>query len=155
MAEEIRYMVRMAGKDLDGKKPVRHALVRVNGVGPSMANAIVRVLNLDPNKQIGTLPDSDIKKIEDFLQNPLKFNIPGWIINRKKDWVTGKDMHLVSAELEFANRKDVDRLKLIKSRRGMRHAMGLKLRGQRTKSTGRKGRSMGVRRKKGAKKGKV
>jgi len=147
MAEEIQYRVRLAGKDLDGKRTVRHAITGVVGVGTSMANAIVNTLNIDPNKQLGALPDADVKKIEEFLQDPLKFKIPLWMVNRRKDWASGKDIHLVSSELAFTKDRDIGRLKSIRARRGMRHALGLKLRGQRTKSTGRKGRSVGVSRK--------
>lgn len=156
MAEEIQYRIRIAGKNLDGKKPIRQALSGVRGVGPSLANAIVKILQFDPNKQLGAFSDVDIKKIEDFLENPFKFNVPTWMVNRRKDWATGKDLHLVSADLEFTSNRDVDRLKAIKARRGMRHAMGLKVRGQRTKSTGRRGKTVGVSRKKAvaAKKGK-
>jgi small subunit ribosomal protein S13 len=151
MAEEIRYMVRIAGKDLDGKKPVRHAIKGVKGVGSSLANTIVKVLNLDPNKQIGAFSESDIKRIEEFLQDPFKFKVPDWLVNRRKDWATGKDMHLVSADLEFTQNRDVDRLKAIRARKGMRHALGLKVRGQRTKSTGRRGKTVGVSRSKAKK----
>lgn len=155
MAQEFRYMVRMAGKDLDGKKPVRLALSGINGVGDPFANAVIRVLNLDQSKQIGMFSDDEIKRIEEVIHDPFKFNIPVWMVNRRKEWVTGKDTHLVSADLEFSQSRDVDRLKEIRARKGLRHAFGLKVRGQSTKSRGRTGKTVGVSRKKAmeAKKG--
>ena len=148
-------MVRLSGKDLDGKKPIRLALAGVVGVGDPFANAIIRVLNLDQKKAIGMFSDEEIKKVEEVIHNPFKFNIPVWMVNRRKDWTTGKDTHLVSAELEFAQTRDVERLKEIRARRGLRHAFGLKVRGQSTKSRGRTGKTVGVSKKKAmeAKKG--
>ena len=60
---------------------------------------------------------------------------------------TGKDTHLISSELIFRTKKDIDLAKEIKSWRGYRHAYGLKVRGQRTKTTGRAGKSLGVKKK--------
>lgn len=148
MAEEIRYLVRISGRDLDGKKPLRIALAGVKGVGDSFANAIIQVLNFDPKKQIGFFSEEEIKKVEEVLHDPFKFNIPVWMVDRRKEWATGKDLHLVSSELEFAQTKDIDRLKGMRARRGMRHAFGLKVRGQSTKSRGRTGKTVGVSKKK-------
>ena len=143
---EFRHIVRLAERNLDGKLPIKLALTKIKGVGDMMANAIVKNMELDPKKKIGEFEDESIEKIEEFVKNLQ--GVPHWLLNRKKDPVTGKDMHLVSSDLKIANKGDLDRLKKIKAYRGMRHAYGLKVRGQRTKSAGRKGKTVGVHRRK-------
>lgn len=147
MAEEIKYRVRIAGKDLDGTKPVKQVLPGVRGIGVSFSNVILKSLNINPTQKMGTLKDEEIKRIESFLEDPLKLNIPKWLLNRRNDRITGKTQHLVGAELQLTQSKDIETLTSMKSRRGLRHAFGLKVRGQETKSRGRGGRAVGVSRK--------
>jgi small subunit ribosomal protein S13 len=68
-------------------------------------------------------------------------------LNRRKDLETGKDGHLISADLVLRNKMDIEQMKGIKSWRGYRHAYGLRVRGQRTKTTGRAGKALGVKKK--------
>jgi len=56
-------------------------------------------------------------------------------------------MHLLSADLVLRTKMDIDDAKNIRSWRGYRHAYGLKVRGQRTKTTGRAGKALGVKKK--------
>jgi len=97
--------------------------------------------------RVGFITDSDIAKIEDVIRDPAKYGIPGWLFNRRKDSETGKDVHLLSAELIFKVKTDIDQAKEIRSWRGYRHAYSLKVRGQRTKTTGRAGKALGVKKK--------
>jgi len=143
---EFRHIVRVAATELKGDTPVQLALTRIKGVGPTFASATVKALGLDPKKKIGEFSDKELKELEEFLKNPK--GLPTWLLNRRRDPFTGKDMHLVSSDLTIQLKQDLDYMKKIKSYRGMRHAFGLKVRGQRTKSTGRKGRTIGVQRKK-------
>ena len=53
-------------------------------------------------------------------------------------------MHLVTSDIAFNIRNDVEREKTLFSWRGYRHMYGLKVRGQRTRCTGRKGGAVGV-----------
>ena len=143
---EFRHIVRLAEQNLKGNTPIRLALTKIPGIGDQMANAIIKVMELDPSKKIGEFSDEEVEKLEAFIKNPQ--GIPSWMLNRRKDPVEGKDLHLVSSDLKIAIKSDIDRMKKAKTYRGMRHAYGLKVRGQRTKSTGRKGRTVGVQRKK-------
>ncbi|MCK5587977.1 MAG: 30S ribosomal protein S13, partial [Candidatus Lokiarchaeota archaeon] len=59
-----------------------------------------------------------------------------------------EDLHLLAARLKLKTKTDVDLMKKLKTHKGIRHAQGLKVRGQRTRTTGRKGRVVGVRLKK-------
>ena len=143
---EFRHIVRVAATELKGKTPVKIALTKIKGIGPAISNAIIEILDLDPNKKIGDFEDLELSKLEEFLTNMKE--VPEWMMNRKKDPVTGNTHHLVSTDLKLSLKNDTDFMKMIKSYRGRRHAFGLKVRGQRTKSTGRRGKTVGVHRKK-------
>ena len=146
--QELRGIVRLAGADMEGGKQLFIALRKVKGIGPAMASAIIKAGSFEPREKIGLLPDADIKKIEDIMTNPKKYHIPYWMYNRKKNPETGDDQHLISAELTFANRQDIKNLIDMKWYRGTRHMYGLPAGGQRTRSSFRKGKSMGVVKKK-------
>jgi len=147
-SEGFKHIVRIAGCDLDGTWKLLPALTRIKGVSFSFANAIVRVLELDPNVRLGWLSDREIEAIKDVIANPKKYGIPSFLYNRQRDLETGEDLHLVGADLEWRQRLDIERLKRIRCWRGWRHSLGLKVRGQRTRTTGRKGRTVGVIRRK-------
>ncbi|RLG17601.1 30S ribosomal protein S13 [Nanoarchaeota archaeon] len=131
---EFRHIVRIAGTDLDGSKPVYIALKGIKGVSFMFSNAVAKALNIDRRKRLGELSEKEIQKIEEALSNPIKYGIPPFLLNRRKDYATGEDKHLVSSDLELTQDMDIKRLQKIKSYRGIRHALHLPVRGQRTKS---------------------
>jgi small subunit ribosomal protein S13 len=145
---EFRRIIRILETDIDGELPVIYGLSAVKGVGYNYALATCRVLGLDPAMKIGYLTDDEIKNIESVVKEPRKYNIPSWYYNRRKDYATGEDSHLVGSTLLFYVKEDIEHEKRIKSWRGIRHALGLKVRGQRTRTTGRAGITVGVKRKK-------
>ena len=105
-----------------------------------LANAVCKVLNLDRKKRCGDNQIKEVEKIEDCIRNPAKYNIPSWLFNRRRDRDSGEDRHLLSADLDLRKQFDIRLMRKIKSYRGVRHASGSKkVRGQRTKSTGRSG----------------
>jgi small subunit ribosomal protein S13 len=146
MSKELRTLIRVLGQDIDGTKTVVYALAQVKGVGRNLAYAIVKALNLDPNMRFGYLSDKDIKRIEDAVRNPLQYGVPSWLLNRQKDPERGTDSHLIGSDLILRIKTDIDLMKKIRCWKGIRHMLGLKVRGQRTKTTGRKGMAVGVRR---------
>jgi small subunit ribosomal protein S13 len=148
MPEELRHVVRLVGKDLDGTKAVHRALCQIKGVSFSFARAVAYAAGVDPFRKLGTLGDEEIAKLERVLRDPLGHGIPAWMLNRRKDYVTGKDMHLLEADIDLTVKADIGRERRIRSRRGIRHELGLPVRGQRTRTTGRKGMTVGVTRKK-------
>ena len=147
MSQEFRHILRIAGSDVAGTLKTVYALTEVKGISLSLSNAILKKAGVNPDMRVGFLPESDVEKIEDVIKDPSKFNIPNWLFNRRKDAETGKDMHLMSAELVLRTKTDIDQAKEIRSWRGYRHAYGLKVRGQRTKTTGRAGKALGVKKK--------
>ncbi|KXB04301.1 30S ribosomal protein S13 [candidate division MSBL1 archaeon SCGC-AAA261O19] len=144
----MKGIVRLAGRDLKGSRRVQAALTSLKGVGASMAKAVVRATGLEGTEKIGSLPDETIKELDDVIHNPASHDIPPWMLNRRKDIETGEDRHLLGGDIEIAERADIGREKHVRSRRGIRHERGLPVRGQRTRSTGRKGMTVGVERKK-------
>jgi small subunit ribosomal protein S13 len=135
LGDESFKIIRLAESDLYGNKKLTHALTTIKGVGWSYANAIVKTLNLE-NKLVADLSDAELDKIKDALQNPAKYNIPSWLFNRRKDRIRGDDVHIVSSDLVFAKKMDVESLKKIKCYKGVRHIYNYKVRGQRTRSRG-------------------
>lgn len=146
-SQEFRHIVRILGSDSAGTLKVSYAVTSIKGVGLSLSNAILKKAGINPDLRSGFLTEADISKIEEIVKNPAKYGIPAWLFNRRKDSDTGKDMHLISAELILKTKTDIDDAKNIRSWRGYRHAYGLKVRGQRTKTTGRSGKSLGVKKK--------
>lgn len=147
-SQTYRHIVRIAETDIAGAIPLAWGLARIKGVGYNMAMAICKILGYNPNMLIGYLTDEDVEKISDVIKNPHKYGFPSWMLNRRRDYETGAHLHLVSSELIFYARQDIDREIRIRSWRGIRHALGYKVRGQRTHTTGRIGPTVGVARKK-------
>jgi small subunit ribosomal protein S13 len=149
MAEEIRYIVRIAGKDLNGNKPIFMAIKGIKGIGMRMGRIISYLFEKETkipfDTKIGTMTEEQDRKLEEILLQPEKYGVPQWALNRRKEFDSGIDRHIVMNDLDFALRKDLQRLNEIKSYRGLRHSWGLPVRGQKTRSTHRgKGGVVGV-----------
>jgi len=145
--EEFKHIVRILDTDLDGKRSVVHALCGIKGIGWRVAKVIVNSTGIDPGVKMGNLSDDEIERIKGAI-NAAEKRLPWWMLNRRRDILTGEDKHLMGADQVLQLREDVNLLRKIRSYRGIRHERGLKVRGQRTKSTGRRGLVVGVIRKK-------
>ena len=119
-------------------------LTQIKGVGYMFANTILSILKINPDQRIGYLSPEQIQSIESIIKNPSTSNFPSWFLNRRKDVETGEDKHLITSDIAFTIRNDIEREKTNGSWRGYRHMFGLKVRGQRTRCTGRKGGAVGV-----------
>ena len=144
----FRHLVRIKSTDLEGYLPVTLGLSRISGVNNRLAEAIVRTLNIPLSERIGYLTDTTIKEIEGIISDPISAGIPAWLVNRRKDRQTGDDLHITEAQLILQNKQDVERYIRMRSRRGIRHSFKLKVRGQRTRTHGRRGSTVGVSKKK-------
>ncbi len=147
MSQEFRHILRIAGSDVAGTLKTVYALTEVKGISLSLSNAILRKANVNPDLRVGFLTESDVTKIEEVIDDPAKYSLQPWLFNRRKDAETGKDMHLTSADLVLKTKNDIEQAKEIRSWRGYRHAYSLKVRGQHTKTTGRAGKALGVKKK--------
>ena len=144
LSTQYENLIRILGNDIPGEKKILVGLTQIRGVGMMFANSIINHLNIDPNSKIGYLNSEQIASIEKVIQDPQSSSFPTWFLNRRKDAETGKDLHLVTSDIAFNVRNDIEREKGVFSWRGYRHMFGLKVRGQRTRCTGRKGGAVGV-----------
>jgi len=137
-----RGIVRVVDVDLDGRKPLHRALLGIKGVGTNFAVIVERVFSeetgIDPSTPLGNIPEDKIPLLEDIIRNPLAHGVPSWAVNTPKDMDTGEDKHYVGVDLEVKERTILKREADMGSYRGLRRVWGLKVRGQRTKSKGRK-----------------
>jgi small subunit ribosomal protein S13 len=142
--EEFKHILRIAGKDIDGSRKSVVALSQVKGVGYNLSQVILQSLNINPYLRIGFLTDKELSDIENALKNISTVGVPKWYLNRQKDMDSGTDMHLITSDLDFTQSNDVEREKSVMSWRGYRHMFGLRVRGQCTRTTGRKATAVGV-----------
>ena len=144
MSSQYENLIRILGNDIPGEKKTLIGLTQVRGIGYMFANSILQILKIDPDSRIGTLSQENISSIEEMIQDPKSANFPTWFLNRQKDVETGDDLHLLTSDIAFNIRNDIEREKGVFSWRGYRHMYGLKVRGQRTRCSGRKGGAVGV-----------
>jgi small subunit ribosomal protein S13 len=142
-------IVRILSEDIEGGMKIYPGLAKIKGVSWSLSNAVCKKLKLDKNRKIGSLTQAEIKKISEFIKDP---KLPQYLLNRRRDFSTGEDKHLVGSDLELQKEFDIKRLKKIRSYKGIRHSVGLPVRGQRTRGNFRKNRRKGAGIKKKSKK---
>lgn len=149
--EHFKGIVRLAGKDMSGELKLKRALVYVRGVGnslaPSLTEIICKELNLQPDIAIGDLNHEQIEKIDSILFNAHNYMVMPYLLNRRADPLTGSNSQIIMGDLLFRQSQDIEGEKKLYTWRGYRHAYGQKVRGQRTRNTGRSGIAVGVLRK--------
>ncbi|MFA6088996.1 MAG: 30S ribosomal protein S13 [Candidatus Woesearchaeota archaeon] len=146
--KQFRHVVNIASTDINGDKKLLDAIRQIRGVSFMYGNAIILVSGYDRSMKVGYLSKEEVLKFEDILKNPKKYNIPIWLLNRRKDFETGEDLHVVGATLSYTVENDIKQLKKIRCWRGIRHSANLPVRGQRVKSNFRKTKSANSKRKK-------
>jgi small subunit ribosomal protein S18e len=109
---------------------------------------ICKIARIDPRRRAGELSEAEVNKVNEIIADPESFGVPKWFLNNRDDFKDGKTTHLASNNLDTKMRENLERLKKIRSHRGLRHYWGLRVRGQHTKTTGRRGATVGVTKKK-------
>jgi small subunit ribosomal protein S13 len=132
------------GNDIPGERKSLVGLTQIKGIGYNFATAILDTLKINTNSNIGNLSDANVEAIEKIILDPIGANFPTWFLNRNKDIETGANLHLLTSDIPFTLRNDIERERITASWRGYRHLSGLKVRGQRTRTSGRKGGAVGV-----------
>ena len=127
---DYKYLVRIANTDLNGAKSTSQALIKIRGINFMYANMVCNLSGVVRQKKVGYLTESEVAKLDDVLKNPSKYNVPGWMMNRRKDYETGEDQHLITSNLIFVQSNDIKKLKRIKSFRGMKLSAGKRERGK-------------------------
>ncbi|CEQ38811.1 SPOSA6832_00277 [Sporobolomyces salmonicolor] len=157
---QFQHILRLLNTNVDGKRKIMYALTEIKGVGRRYANIVCKKADVDLTKRrqnggriaggsarhdgkgAGELNPDELERIVTIMQNPGQFKIPNWFVNRQKDIVDGKTGfssslcdsrkygHLLSNQLDSKMREDLERLK------------------KHTKTTGRRGKTVGVSKKK-------
>jgi small subunit ribosomal protein S13 len=148
---DFKYIVRIANTDIDGDKTVIQGLTSIKGIGSRLSVLVVDETGIDGYLKMGDLKDNQIEIIKKVLES-INEKAPGWMLNHRKDYDTGEDIHLVGPDIDLKLRDEINMMKKIRSYRGIRHETGLRVRGQRTRANNREGLSLGVS-KKSAQKG--
>ncbi|VDB87434.1 unnamed protein product [Peniophora sp. CBMAI 1063] len=147
--QQFQHILRLLNTNVDGKRKVMYALTEIKGVGRRYANIVCKKADVDLAKRAGELNSDELERIVTIMQNPTQFKIPTWFLNRQRDIVDGKSGQILSNGIDSKLRDDLERLKKIRAHRGLRHYWGLRVRGQHTKTTGRRGKTVGVSKKRG------
>ncbi len=147
LGDDFNYILRLADSDIDGLSRIGMGLTSVKGVGARTALAICEIAGVDKEKLGGKLTDEEQQKIRDAIES-YPTEVPLWMLNRQRDIETGDELHLFSMDVTMTQDDDISRLSATKAYRGLRHAARKRVRGQRTRSNGRSGLTLGVQRKK-------
>ncbi len=145
--DNFKFIVRMVNTDINGELSVLIGLTRIKGIGLRAAQTIAKLAGIDFASQMGMLDDAAVLKLEETVNSYVEL-VPTWMVNRQHDWGSGDDMHLVGIDVDIVLKDDINRMKMIRCYKGIRHERGQKVRGQRTRSNGRTGLQMGVIKKK-------
>jgi small subunit ribosomal protein S13 len=141
--EDIQYFVRIGQNDLDGTKSVERSLTELNGIGHRAVRIITEKAGVDRRETFGALDDEKIDEVVDLVEG-FADEVPEWLTNHRNDFFNGETTHKTGNDLDLTRRQDINRMKMIDSYKGVRHKRGQKVRGQRTKSTGRTEGTIGV-----------
>ena len=106
---EYQHIVRILGNDIPGEKKTLPGLTQIRGVGYNFANAILTRLGIEPSSSMGYMDEETAKKIEDIIKDPREAGFPVWFLNRRKDMETGEDKHLLTSDIQFTIRNDIER----------------------------------------------
>ncbi len=107
-------MARIAGVELEDNWRVAYALTKIKGVGWSLSEKILDSLKIGSSKRVSDLTSDQIAKI-----------------------VSKMDEYATEGDLIRKVREDITRLRTTGSYKGIRHARGLPVRGQRTRTNAR------------------
>ena len=141
--DDFQYIVRISNTDIDGDKNIVYGLTSIKGIGMHMATLIMEKTGMDRNLKMGKLSESQIKKLQDAIDSIID-DAPKWMLNHRKDYDTGEDLHFIGPEIDMKLRDEINVMKKIRSYRGIRHERGLPARGQRTRANNRHGLTLGV-----------
>ena len=147
LGDDFAYILRMADSDVDGLRPIAIGLTSIKGVGMRTSQQICRLAGINGKTLGGHLSEEEQDSLRSAIDD-YATTVPWWLVNRQRDLGTNEDAHIVAMEVKMTRDDDISRMAGIKAYRGMRHRSGHKVRGQRLRSNGRKGSTLGVEKKK-------
>ena len=137
ITEEFQHILRVLNTNIDGNTKILYAITKIPGVGRRFSHVVLKKAEIDSHKRAGELTKEEVERMVAVIANPTQFKVPNWMLNNQKDFVSGKDEHLVSTGMHTKLRNNLERLKKARVHRGLRHYWGIRVRGQHTKTTGR------------------
>jgi small subunit ribosomal protein S18e len=146
--DDFQHILRLLNTNVDGRQKIMYALTSIRGIGRRFSNLVCKKAEVDMKKRAGECSAEELERLMQIVANPRQYKIPDWFLNRQKDYKTGKFAQLSSQQIDSCLREDLERLKKIRNHRGLRHYWGLRVRGQHTKTTGRRGKATGAVKKK-------
>lgn len=138
VGDDFQHILRVLNTNVDGRTKVMYALTQIRGIGRRFSNVVCKKAEIDMGKRAGELSAAELESLMVIVSNPRQFRIPDWFLNRQKNYKDGKYLQQVSNQLDTTLRDDLERLKKIRNHRGLRHYWGIRVRGQHTKTTGRR-----------------
>ncbi|KAJ3203140.1 ribosomal 40S subunit protein S18B, partial [Clydaea vesicula] len=139
--DQFQHIIRLLNTNIDGKDKVMYALTAIKGVGRRYSNIVCKKADVDISKRAGELSNDELERLVTIIQNPRQYKIPDWFLNRQKDIKDGKYSQVLANGLDNKKREDLETLMKIRCHRGLRHYWGIRVRGQHTKTTGRRGKT--------------
>ena len=139
VGDDFQHILRVLNTNVDGRTKFMYALTQIRGIGRRFSNVVCKKAEIDMGKRAGELSAAELESLMVIVSNPRQFRIPDWFLNRQKNYKDGKYIQQVSNQLDTSLRDDLERLKKIRNHRGLRHYWGIRVRGQHTKTTGRRG----------------
>jgi len=139
MTDDFTHILRIMNTNVDGTNKVMFAMTCIKGIGRRFSNIVCKKADVDMRKRAGEMTQEEIERIITIVQNPRQFKIPDWFLNRQRDIKNGKTHQIFANGLDFTIREDLDMMRKMRMHRGLRHYWGCRVRGQHTKTTGRKG----------------
>jgi len=106
--------MRITGVNIPDDQRIAYALTKIYGIGRVNVNGVLKSIKLDPNKRVNQLTKEEVGDI-----------------------IKALDTVRTEGDLRKEIRENINRLKSIRSYRGIRHLVGLPVRGQRTKTNAR------------------
>lgn len=137
--DNFTHIIRVANTNVDGKQKVMYAVTKIRGIGRRMSNVMCKKAEIDLKKRAGELTAEELENLILIASKPLEFKVPDWFLNRRRDMKDGSTLQIFSGQLDNKLREDLERMKKVRQHRGLRHYWGLKVRGQHTNATGRRG----------------
>lgn len=135
-------LIRIVGTDINSELTLLYGLAKIKGINIMFSNAICNILKLDHNAKISSMTEKEVEKLEEFLSNPEKKGVPKWLLNQRKEYETGEDLHFVSKDIDFGMLKLRRRVGKLKTYKALRYRANLPVRGQRTKSNFRRSKTI-------------
>merc|ERR1712167_337743 len=124
-----REVLRLLGTTVYGKEKIMYALTKIRGIGRRFANLVCKKGEMGMSKRAGEFTVEHLEKLMEIVAHPQAYTIPRWFLNNQKEYKDGGFSQVAAAQVDGLLRDTLERLKRIRSHRGIRHYWGVRVRG--------------------------